>query len=66
MDKKEEPELSVTAVAYELEKHINRLLTKYIPPTTCPEKKPKVAWKREKVVEALVVRLGGVGPTLTK
>jgi hypothetical protein len=61
---KDEP--SIQTVAYELEKHINRLLTKYIPATTCPEKKPKVAWKREKVVEALVVRLGGVGPTLTK
>jgi hypothetical protein len=57
---------SIETIVYEVEKQINRVLNNNIPCETCPVKREKAKWKREKVVEALVVRLGAVGPTLIK
>jgi len=49
-------------IAHEAFKAADRVIKNNIQVETCPVKKEQAKWKREKVVSALVVKLGVVGP----
>ena len=53
-------------IATQAQRAVDRVLSNNIQVETCPEKKRKAEWKREKVVAILVAKLGSVGPSQTK
>ena len=57
---------SVKQITDECEKAINRIIKNLIPTETCPVKKAKADWKKEKVVTELIVRLNSAGPSVIK
>ena len=57
---------NVDKIVAEAKKQVDRVLNNNIKRESCPEKKQKAAWIREKVVKELIVQLGGVGPSEVK
>ena len=57
---------TVEEIASEALKAVDRVIRNNIQVETCPVKKQKAEWKKEKVVQELAVKLGIVGPKEVK
>lgn len=57
---------SIKQITDECEKAVKRVIKNLIPTETCPVKKAKADWKKEKVVTELIVRLNSAGPSVIK
>lgn len=57
---------TIEEISNEALKAVNRVIRNNIQTETCPVKKQKAEWKKEKVVQELAVKLGVIGPKEVK